>query len=300
MIHTQYYALMRSVVDSIDNAGLVPVNQWDFNYNSITFDQLKKYKDEQTEYPKGVINLTSIEKDPLQNKTMSFTPGMYMHDIIHDMHTRLVASINNNQFIYATTGFNTLRFDITITYETAAQMLDHMQGYMSYFPLNYFFYDYTYQFYLSLPEDVTSLIDPYEDETINIYAKQMKDDASNFEFFSMLQQEPTFRYESIQPVQDKNSKTHQIQMSMSIQDSFVNSIIVTDGKEFLKATSLNIEIDIFDFDNSLETIDNITYVTVLVPPIDVDEPGRDMPETITNNETNTMPSDWEEYKGDDQ
>jgi hypothetical protein len=285
MIHTQYYALLRSLSTTLDDAAVQQISQWDYNFNSVTFDQLKLYKQKQNPLPKGVVNITSVNKIPTL-QARNYTPGQSVIDLIDTLSSHPIAKIEDKIYLFGLFNRYDISIDVTITYETAAQMLDNFHAFHEFFPVNYSYYDYVYDYYLSLPDESIKDLDPYNDETINIYAKQKKDDASNFEFFSRMESQPIFKCNGINTIQDKKSDTHQLNLNFLVSDTFIYNILMVDVKYFLQAEFLNINIRVPE-----DKEDEFVVIPVLEDyPLDTKYPeetsvGDNYPQYTTNNET---------------
>ena len=279
MIHTQYYALARALTQSFDKALITPVTQWDFNYSSVTFDQLKKYKNRQERLPVGTIDINNIEKEPM-NKIINYTIGRSVIDLLSSTNCFPLAEIKNKAIFYALMSNYTINLNVTLTFETAAQMLDNLHAISEYFPTNFMYYDFRYSYYVALPGEIIDMIDPYIDKVENIFAKRKKDDASSFEFFTMMENEPIFKVNSINPTQDKNSDTHQLEISLTIIDKMIYSILNVSPDNELCAKTINIKVVI----DSGETV---AEADLKMPEIVIEEHSvpEYYPEVTTNNET---------------
>jgi len=247
MIHTQYYALMRGIAAALQKATPhTKINQWDFNYNSKTFDSLKMHRNP-LPYPKGIINITNSQKQFIYPLTQNLSVGMNAADLVQFPNAFPIASVLDKYEIYGLTNRYNIGVDVTINFETSAQMLDFFHNYSEYFPHEgKSFYDFEYDYFLYLPPEILNDYDPAVDNAINIFA-QMKDDSSNFDLFAKCMSTPILKCENINMNQDKESDTHSINISFTVQDSFLYSIMVIDADYWVRALSLSIIIKIADF-----------------------------------------------------
>ena len=257
MIHTQYYASMRGLSKFINTILIEPVTQWDFNYNSIVVEQLKKYG-RMKPYPKGQITINSVEKQPTQT-LRNFTPGMYIERLIKDLATDPLAQVRDKFAIYGLFNWYTLDIMVTLRFETSAQMLDAYHSISENIPLNFIHYAYDYPYYVSLDHSfMDTNFDPFEDETDNIYAYQMKDDSSNFQFFTLVKSVPLLRMNSITQSQDTKSQTHQLNISFTVRDRFLYQLLFVDMKYFLQFRMINFIIAVEDFNEQEREVERIT------------------------------------------
>lgn len=257
MIHTQYYAFMRGLSKFLDTVLIEPVVQWDFNYNSIVVEQLKKYG-KMKPYPKGQIAINNVSKQPTQN-VRNFTPGMYIGRMIKDLATDPLAQVRDKFAIYGLFNWYTLDVGVTLRFETSAQMLDAYHSISENIPLNFIHYAYDYAYYVSLDHAfMDKNFDPFEDETDNIYAYQMKDDSSNFQFFTLVKSVPLLQMTSITQSQDTKSQTHQLNLTFSIRDRFLFQLLFVDMKYFLQFRMINFVIAVEDFDETTREVGKIT------------------------------------------
>ena len=250
MIHTQYYALLRALSTSIQQAAPnTKINQWDYNYNSKTFDSLKLHRNP-LPYPKGVINVSSSQKQYVYPLAQNASVGTNAADLVQFPNAFPIASIENKYEIYGLTNRYNINCDITLHFETNAQLLDFYHAYTEYYPgEGKYFYDFEYDYYLYLPESLLDDYDPTADTAINIFA-QAKDDASNYELYAKCVGTPMIKCESITMNQDKNSETHSVTINFNIQDSFIYLIMKVDAKYWLQAKTLTIIIKVEDFDQT--------------------------------------------------
>lgn len=250
MIHTQYYALMRALSAALDSmTPNNPIQQWDYNFNSITFDQLKIYDDIKA-LPKGVMNINSTLKQPNLNER-NYRPGFYAANLVETLNAYPVAKVENKYYIIGLYNFYTLNIDVTIRYETTSQMLDHRHAILETIPQNFYYYDFTYDYMVYLSPEIRQDFDPYEDESENIYAYQLKDDASNFDFFSKITGEPILKLTNINSEQDKNSDVHELRLSFEVQDTFLYQLMTVDWSYYLIVQDANLRFMVEDFGNKM-------------------------------------------------
>ncbi|HID69334.1 MAG TPA: hypothetical protein EYP35_02475, partial [Desulfobacterales bacterium] len=246
MIHTQYYALLRALTQAIQRASPnTTINQWDYNYNSKTFDSIKLHRNPQP-FPKGVINILSIQKQFTYPLAQNASVGTNAADLVQFPNAFPVAGVVDNFEIYGLTNRYNINVSITVNFETSAQMLDFYHNYIEYFPSEgKFFYDFEYEYYLFLPQEIIEGYDPSTDDAINIFA-QAKDDASNYELYAKCVSTPVIRCESVNINQDKKSEMHSVNLNFNIQDSFVYLLMKIDSKYWIRALSLSINIKVLD------------------------------------------------------
>ncbi len=246
MIHTQYYALMRGMAAAIQSASpLLPISQWDFNYNSKTFDSIKLHRNPQP-FPKGIININNIQKQFTYPLAQNMSVGTNAADLIQFPNAFPIASVLDKFEIYGLTNRYNIGIDITVNFETGAQLLDFFHNYSEYFPHEgKYYYDFEYDYFLYLPENILEGYDPAADNAINIFA-QMKDDASNYDLFAKCVSTPIMKCESISLNQDKNSDSHSINMSFTLQDSFLYMLMKVDADYWVRALSLSVIVKVAD------------------------------------------------------
>lgn len=247
MIHTQYYALLRAVAQSIQKAApQMKVSQWDYNYNSKTFNSLKLHRNP-LPYPKGIIDITGSQKMfeyPLaQNANLSMNAA----DIVQFPNVFPVASVENKYEIYGLTNRYYITVDVSLHFETSAQLLDFYHTYSEYYPIDgKFFYDFEYDYYLYLPTEVLDDFDPSTDDSINIFAGK-KDDSSNLNMFARCVSSPLMKCSSITANQNRESDSHILNFSFEIQDSFLYMLMKVDSSYWVKARSYKVIINVEDF-----------------------------------------------------
>ena len=256
MIHTQYYALMRALAQAIQSASPnTTINQWDYNYNSKTFDSVKLHRNPQP-YPKGIINISSVQKQFTYPLAQNASVGTNAADLVQFPNAFPIASVVDKFEIYGLTNRYNINVSITVNFETSAQMLDFYHNYTEYFPSEgKFFYDFEYDYYLYLPQEIINGYDPSVDDAVNIFA-QVKDDASNYDLYAKCVSTPVIRCESVNMNQDKKSEIHSVNINFNVQDSFVYLLMKIDSKYWIRGLSLSINIKVLDTDNSEKTIQN--------------------------------------------
>ena len=255
MIHTQYFALLRAIAQSIQKAAPhVKINQWDYNYNSKTFNSLKLHRNP-LPYPKGIINITGSQKMFLYPIAQNTNLNMNCADLLKFPNVFPVASVEDKFEIYGLTNRYTINLDVSLHFETGAQLLDFYHTYSEYYPSNgKFFYDFEYDYYLYLPPETISGFDPTKDESINIFANK-KDDSSDLELFSKCISSPMIKCNSVTPNQDSKSESHILTLNFEIQDSFLYMILKVDSKYWIRARSFEIILNVEDFADDEYEID---------------------------------------------
>jgi hypothetical protein len=255
MIHTQYYALMRALAAAIQRANpYTQITQWDFNYNSKTFNSLKLHRNP-LPYPKGIINISSIQKQFMYPLQQNMYLGMNAANLLKFPNIFPIASVVDKFEIYGLSNRYNININVTLQFETGAQLLDFYHLYNEFFPgEGKYFYDFSYDYFLYLPSEIIEGFDPTTDEAINIYA-EMKDDASNFQLFSKCVSEPLIKITGINIMQDSNTDSHQIEINFEIQDSFLYMLIKVDSKYWLRATSTRLYIKVADYGDQLTNAD---------------------------------------------
>ena len=258
MIHTQYYALLRALSEAIQQADPnMQINQWDYNYNSKTFNTLKIHRNPRP-YPKGVINVSSSQKVFTYPLPQNATVGTNAANLVKFPNAFPIASIQDKYEIYGLTNRYNINCDITLYFETNAQLLDFHHNYVEYFPgEGKYFYDFEYDYYLYLPDEILADYDPTMDEAINVFA-QAKDDASDLKLFAKCVSTPIIKCNSISMNQDKDSETHSINISFEIQDSFIYLIMKIDAKYWINAKSLNISTSVEETNNDVNQTSSTT------------------------------------------
>jgi len=255
MIHTQYYALLRALSQAIQRAAPnTKINQWDYNYNSKTFDSLKLHRNP-LPYPKGIMNISNSQKLFTYPLSQNASLGTNAADIIQFPNAFPIAGVDNKFQIYGLTNKYNINIDVTLQFETGSQLLDFYHTYSEYFPTDgKYFYDFEYDYYLYLPEAVLEGFDPITDNAINIYAQE-KDDADSYNMFAKCFSSPLIKCESVAMNQDKNSQTHTLSMNFNIQESFIYMIFKVDLNYWVKATSMVIDIRVEDLGDEYEHIE---------------------------------------------
>jgi len=178
-----------------------------------------------------------------------------------------IASVVDKFEIYGLTNRYNINISIRINFETSAQMLDFYHTYSEYFPSEgKYFYDFEYDYYLHLPQEILEGYDPTVDEAINIFA-QAKDDASNLELYAKCVSTPVIKWETANIEEEKKTENHSIDLNFNVQDSFVYLLMKVDSKYWIRATSLSINIKVLDFDDNEETFqeDTITIDQAAFP-----------------------------------
>ena len=256
MIHTQYYALMRGIAAAIQQVSpQMPITQWDFNYNSKTFNSLKLHRNPYP-YPKGIINVSNIQKQFTYPLPQNASVGTNAADLVQFPNAFPIASVIDKYEIYGLTNRYNISIDVSIHFETSAQMLDFYHSYSEYFPHEgKYFYDFEYEYYLYIPQNVIEDYDPTRDDAINLFA-QMKDDASNFDLFARCTSTPLIQCTSITINQNKEADEHSINIQFNIQDSFIYMLMKTDANYWVRALSLSIYIKVLDFKDEEQEIDH--------------------------------------------
>ena len=295
MIHTQYYALMRALAAAIQQASPnTEITQWDFNYNAKTFNSLKLHRNPKP-FPKGLINVASSQKQYVYPLHQNAALGTNAADLVKFPNAMPIASVVDKFEIYGLTNRYQLSVTVTLRFETSAQLLDFWHLYNEYFPgEGKYYYDFSYDYYLFLPDEIIEGFDPTTDEAVNIFA-EMKDDASNFDLFSKCVSTPLLKTTGINLTQDTDSDSHQIELSFEILDSFLYMLMKIDSRYWLRAKSLRLYIKAADYAGELTDTSCSEQDGLLVDESDQEPlPEFDDTEVIsptddTNNDTEAKP-----------
>ncbi len=284
MIHTQYYALMRGITKAIqERIPHVQISIWEYNYNSKVIDQLKAY-DTIKPLPQATMNLTNMNKMFVYPTNLYYKPGMYFPVLDVQPNAFPVCGIKDKYDIFALTSRFNLSFDLSIKFETGAQLIDFYHVFNESFPVNFYYNDFKYDYFLWIPDSLVEGIDLENDEIINLFAT-MADDASNYKLFSRVEATPIFKMNSININTQKDSQEHQLNMSFDIQDSFVYNLLTVDNKRYLKAISLEIDIMVEDYNGEQTIIDTFEADTQEPGSVVESERTTDDYTNDTNNDT---------------
>jgi len=207
MIYNYYVTFLKSFKRMISSA-FPGINHYQFNYGSKTYLNWSLYKEHIHEFPTCIVNIQDIQVQDNRDLIRS-NGGKYSEDTLQTLcvnHDKKEAVVMDFKWV-------TITIQVKMNFDNIAELFDYHNAWMTHFPINFMFYSYAFQSYISVDNWTSDWIN---DNTEGLILRSFEDSIQHFALYNI---EPIFKVTSVtktRNVEEENSIDSTIEVLLKV------------------------------------------------------------------------------------